>query len=141
MSSEREKLVSRIKEIRDSVNELNEAHQPAINMSLNGIVDQLITYLLKKQTKLENYVEKLRDMTKDEVANGLLDSILNQLKEVGESYANILKIQSQTKPSSELENIEFMLRIVSEIFQLILKLQMIEDVLNTHIGDPQLDSD
>ena len=138
MANKKEKLIGDVKEIRAGLKEINNAHQPAINQSLDGIVKQLEKYLLVKQTKLENYVEKLRKMTNDEVANGLLDTVLSQLSDIGTAYSKILKLQGQTKTPSELEDTEFTLRIISEIFQLILKLQMIEEILNTHIGDPQL---
>ena len=135
MPSKKEKITDAIKEVRNGLNEINSAHEPAINVQIDGTINMLKKYIIVKQTKLGKYMAKLQELTHDNVANGLLNSINYQLTEAGDMYGDILKLENLTPESSELENMEFMLLTCSKLFEVILKLQMVEELLDTDSGD------
>lgn len=137
MANKKEKNAEDVQKIREGLDETNGAHQPAINQQLDGLVNMMKKYIIVKQTKLDKYLKKLSERTNDDVAVGVLENINMQLNQTGEKYAAVLKFESEKKPTTEAGEMEYMIHTSSELSQLVLELQKIEDILNTCVGKPQ----
>ena len=135
MPSKKERIADEIRDIRLGLNEINTARQPAIKLQIDSAVNMLKKYIIDKQTKLDKYICKLQEMTQDEVANGLLKTITFQLNTIGNKYAKLLKLEGETETSTELEEIVLEIQIGHELTDLLAELQIVEDILNTHIGE------
>lgn len=135
MARKKDGIIDDIQKIRNGLEEINGAHEPAINQQLDGIVNAMKKYILAKQNKLDKYINKLQDLpnSKDDIGTSLLESIYLQLNKTGTQYADILKFENETRSQNELENMDSTTQICSKLNQLIQELQTIEDTLGINI--------
>ena len=127
----KQSIVEELKKIRGGLNEINSVQQTAIEYELINLINLLKKHILDKQNKLDKYIDKLEELTNDSVAKGLLETITYELSSTGNEYATILKFESENKkPTSEVENLDVMLTICHKLFQLILRLEKIEEFLD-----------
>ena len=123
-------ILEDIEKIQNGLKEKNDAQRDVIQNQLRGLIDLLKKHILDKQIKLDRYIGKLQQLTKDKIACSLLDTLDNQLKETGNDYANVLKFEAEDKTlSSDPKNIGVMIEINSRLYKAISKLETIEDTV------------
>lgn len=128
--SMRKSILEDIQKIQDALKEKNEVQRDAIDYDLRGLIEKLKKHIIDKQNKLDRYIERLEQLTKDKIACSLLNTLDLQLKEAGEEFANIHTFESDSKTlSSDPENLGVMIEMCSRFYQVISKLQTIEDTI------------
>ncbi len=132
MANKKKSDIEDLQKIRSDLTTINGIHEDSINLQLDATIIALKKFILVKQNKLEKEIMKLCDMTTDQIASGLLDSIITRLHKTGTKYSQILNLES--KPTnSKLEQMELMATIIPILQQLIDELQEIEDFLNIDV--------
>ena len=123
-------ILEEIEKIRGGLKEKNEVQRDAIDYDLRGLIEKLKKHVIDKQNKLDRYIERLEQLTKDKVACSLLTALDLQLKEAGEKFTEVHKFESDSKTlSSDPENLGEMIEICSRLYQVVSKLQTIEDTV------------
>ena len=123
-------ILEDIEKIQNGLKEKNDAQRDVIQNQLIGLIDLLKKHIIDKQNKLDRYIDRLQQLTKDKMACSLLDTLDNQLKETGDDYANVLKFEAEDKTlSSDPKNLGVMIEINSRLYNAISKLETIEDTV------------
>ena len=136
MSSDKIKdhIFDEIEKIQNSLREKNVAQRDAIDLQLIGIINMLKKHVLDKQKKLDDFIKRLYELTDDDVAIGLVDTLDSQLGEIGDDYAALLKFEAESKTASiDAKYLEVLLEICSRLGQLILRLQSVEEALDSAV--------
>jgi hypothetical protein len=128
---DRKAVLDDIASLRSSIKEKNDTQRDTIRLQLVSVIDMLKKHILDKQNKLDKYIEKLKSLTNDEVALGLLDTINSELGDSGLKYQSLLKFEAEDKTqTSDAENLDVIIEICSRLSKIVLQLQKIEDILN-----------
>lgn len=123
-------ILKDIEKIQNGLKEKNDAQRDVIQNQLINLIDLLKKHIIDKQNKLDRYIDRLQQLTKDKVACSLLDTLDNQLKETGNDYTNVLKFEAEDKTlSSDPKNLGVMIEISSRLYNAISKLETIEDTV------------
>ena len=123
-------ILEDIEKIQNGLKEKNDAQRDMIQTQLRGLIDLLKKHIIDKQNKLDRYIDRLQQLTKDKVACSLLDTLDIQLKETGEDYAKVLKFEAEDKTlSSDPKNSGIMIEINSRLYNVVSKLEIIEDTV------------
>ena len=126
----RKAALEEIKGIQNGLKERNEIQREAISCDLSGLIDKLKKHVIDKQNKLDRYVDQLHHLTKDKVACGLLDALDFQLQDAEKEFSDIHKFESNDKTvSADPKNLGVMIEICSRLYQVISKLQTIENTV------------
>ena len=126
----RKATLEEIKKIQNGLKEKNEVQRDAISYDLVGLINKLKKHVIDKQNKLDRYADRLHHLTKDKVACGLLDALNFQLQNAENEFLDIHKFERNDKTlSTDLKNLGVMIEICSKLYQVISKLQTIEDAV------------
>jgi len=105
-------------------------HRKKIDELNITLIDLLKKHIIDKQNKLDRYIEKIQELTKDKVACSLLDTLDRQLKDTGSDYTTVLTFEAEDKTlSSDPKNLGVMIEINSCLYKVISKLETIEDTV------------
>ena len=126
----RKAILEDIEKIQNGLKEKNDAQRDMIQAQLRGLIDLLKKHIIDKQNKLDRYIDRLQQLTKDNVACSLLDTLDSQLKETGDDYTKVLKFEGDDKtPSSDPKNSGVMIEINMRLYKVVSKLEIIEDTV------------
>jgi len=129
-------ILEEIRKIQNSLKEKNDAQRGAIDPQVIAIIDMLKKHVLDKQKKLDVFIKRLYDLTDDDVATGLFNALDDQLVEIGNDYDAVLEFElDNTTTSLDAKNLEVLLQIGYRLSQLIVRLQSIEQALNSAVED------
>lgn len=138
MSNKKTKLqvIDEIKDIRRQLQKINEIQHKNINDQLDLSFCKMMEHINEKLNYLTSYITKLQALSSDDVGKGLLDTIHDQLNDIKSKFTAILQLNQEFESTSDLENMKFILLVNSRLFVIIERLQQIEEILKTHIGEP-----
>lgn len=129
-------IIDEITRIRQRLESINKLQHRNIRDQLELALCKMIEHLNEKPKYLYQYISELRTLSKDDVGLGLLDTLHDQVRNVNSDFNKVLEDVEHDESTSDLQIIDSLLKRINELSNLVKRLQRIEEVLNTHIGEP-----
>lgn len=129
-------IIDEITRIRQRLESINELQHRNIRDQLELALCKMMEHLNEKPKYLYQYISELRALSKDDVGLGLLDTLHDQVRNVNSDFNKVLEDVEHDESTSDLRIIDSLLKRINELTNLVKRLQRIEEVINTHIGEP-----
>ncbi len=125
----------KIKKTRERIEEINDLHLSSINDQLDITNCRLQGFIDRKSQILIEYVRNLRVFSTDDIGQAILDNLNDSIREIRSQLVSILEDIQNYDGDSGLEQSNFITSKIEELLSLINRLEDIETILHTHLGE------
>ena len=115
--------------------DLNRMHYRNIQGQLELAMCKMMEFLNEKPQHIEEYIKNLRSISTDDIGQALLDNMLEQIKQIKSELNSTIELPDDD-PITVLDDANKLLSKNHLLLNLVNRLQTMETMLHTHVGDP-----
>ena len=115
--------------------DLNDMHHRNIQGQLELAMCKMMEFLNEKPQHIEEYIKSLRSISTDDIGQALLDNMLEQIKQIKSELNSTIELPDDD-PITVLDDANKLLSKNHLLLNLVNRLQTMETMLHTHVGDP-----
>ena len=130
---ENSRSVAEISRVRQRLKDVNDIHYKSIRDQMDLAWYKMMELLDAKPVLLESYAKNLRKISSDDVGQALLDNVLEQVEQIKKELHKALEYPDET---TDLEGSNNTLSRNRALLDLINRLARLEEMLDTHVGEP-----
>ena len=127
--------IDEITRIRRRMGDLNDMHYRNIQEQLELAMCKMMEFLNEKPQHIEEYIKNLRSISTDDIGQALLDNMLEQIKQIKSELNSTIELPDDD-PITVLDDANKLLSKNHLLLNLVNRLQTMETMLHTHVGDP-----
>ena len=132
--SDSSQSIDEVSRIRQRLDDINNLHHRHIRDQLELAMCSMMEFLNEKPRLLEEYAQNLRGVSRDDIGQELLDNILEQVRQIKTELNKTIDPPADGVAVLDDANDVFSKNTV--LLGMINKLQRIEAILHTRVGEP-----